>query len=57
MRWNKSAKIGLVMLISLGAFGVVYSLCDRWGCIALKTADVNEIYRVSRSGTLVEIVP
>jgi L,D-transpeptidase catalytic domain len=28
-----------------------------WGCISLKTADVNEIYRVSRSGTLVEIIP
>jgi lipoprotein-anchoring transpeptidase ErfK/SrfK len=28
-----------------------------WGCISLKTADINEIYAVSRSGTLVEIVP
>jgi murein L,D-transpeptidase YafK len=28
-----------------------------WGCISLKTADVNEIYQVSRSGTLVEILP
>jgi L,D-transpeptidase catalytic domain len=28
-----------------------------WGCISLKTADVNEIYLVSRSGTLVEIIP
>jgi L,D-transpeptidase catalytic domain len=28
-----------------------------WGCISLKTADVDEIYLVSRSGTLVEIVP
>jgi murein L,D-transpeptidase YafK len=28
-----------------------------WGCISLKTADVNEIYQVSRSGTLVEIIP
>lgn len=28
-----------------------------WGCISLKTADVNEIYRVSGSGTLVEILP
>jgi lipoprotein-anchoring transpeptidase ErfK/SrfK len=28
-----------------------------WGCISLKTADVNEIYRVSKSGTLVEILP
>jgi hypothetical protein len=28
-----------------------------WGCISLKTADVDEIYSVSRSGTLVEIVP
>lgn len=28
-----------------------------WGCISLKTSDVNEIYQVSRSGTLVEILP
>jgi murein L,D-transpeptidase YafK len=28
-----------------------------WGCISLKTADVNEIYQVSKSGTLVEILP
>jgi L,D-transpeptidase catalytic domain len=28
-----------------------------WGCISLKTADVDEIYQVSRSGTLVEILP
>lgn len=28
-----------------------------WGCISLRTTDVNEIYRVSRSGTLVEILP
>jgi murein L,D-transpeptidase YafK len=28
-----------------------------WGCISLKTADIDEIYQVSRSGTLVEIVP
>jgi hypothetical protein len=28
-----------------------------WGCISLKTADVDEIYQVSRAHTLVEIVP
>lgn len=28
-----------------------------WGCISLKTADVDEVYQVSRSGTLVEILP
>jgi murein L,D-transpeptidase YafK len=28
-----------------------------WGCISLKNADVDEIYQVSRAGTLVEIVP
>jgi murein L,D-transpeptidase YafK len=27
------------------------------GCISLKTADVDEIYEVSRAGTLVEIIP
>jgi murein L,D-transpeptidase YafK len=28
-----------------------------WGCISLKVADIDEIYQVSRSGTLVEILP
>jgi murein L,D-transpeptidase YafK len=28
-----------------------------WGCISLKNADVDEIYLVSRAGTLVEIIP
>jgi hypothetical protein len=28
-----------------------------WGCISLKNADIDEIYAVSRSGTLVEIFP
>jgi L,D-transpeptidase catalytic domain len=28
-----------------------------WGCISLKTADVDEIYDVARAGTVVEIVP
>ncbi len=28
-----------------------------WGCISLKTTDVNEIYEVSHAGTIVEIVP
>jgi murein L,D-transpeptidase YafK len=28
-----------------------------WGCISLKTADVNEVYSVAKSGTLVEIIP
>jgi hypothetical protein len=28
-----------------------------WGCISLKTADIDEIYQVSRVGTLVEILP
>ncbi len=28
-----------------------------WGCASLKNADIDEIYAVSRSGTLVEIFP
>jgi hypothetical protein len=28
-----------------------------WGCISLKNADVDEIYGISRIGTLVEILP
>ena len=28
-----------------------------WGCISLKTADINEIYDSAKIGTLVEIVP
>ncbi len=28
-----------------------------WGCISLKNSDVDEIYQVSRVGTLVEILP
>lgn len=27
------------------------------GCISLKTADVNEVYSVAKSGTLIEIIP
>lgn len=28
-----------------------------WGCISLKTKDVNEIYQLSQPGTIIEILP
>ncbi len=28
-----------------------------WGCVSLKTADINEIYDYARTGSVVEIVP